>query len=590
MSEELKNTALKYSEAGLSVIPLRPKEKIPVVSEWQRYGAICSTKHEVENWWDVDFNRNIGIACGPANGRFLFVVDQDIAKDGSGRRGNIEGLPPTLSQTTGSGGRQLFYWAPAGYIVRNSKPRDLVDIRGLGGQVVVAPSIHPNGNRYVWDMGGFNLEEIQEFPLTELEAFLGKSNDEKLSVNDVLVGLPIGQGLRHMGIAQVSGLLLSKAKTHEEMELFRLAVYEWDRVNNKSPEPVHLRRKEIDAVYNGLMLKELGKRTNEVEITGKVRPQFTTLADLLKEPEEEVSWVVDNLLPSGGFSIIVAKPKVGKSTIARQLALSVARGESFLGYKTTKGSILYVALEEKRGEVQNHFRLLGATGEENLNVYIGSVPDEAYIWLEREVEAKKPILVIIDTLFRFAQVKDVNDYARITAALTPLLDLTRKYSTHLMCVHHARKMSGDGADITLGSTAIFGTVDTAMIITKTREDGRRMIETQQRYGTNIEPTILVFDSYSKSLKLGGTKEEEDMGAMEDKIIKFLKSTNEPIVEKIIQEEVDGKNAIKVRSLRDLVSKGVVIRTGVGGKNDPYKYSCSPVLNPEVGTREQEEKW
>jgi hypothetical protein len=39
---------------------------------------------------------------------------------------------------------------------------------------------------------------------------------------------------------------------------------------------------------------------------------LTRLGDLLAEPETTVDWVVEELLPAGGFSVLTAKPKVGK--------------------------------------------------------------------------------------------------------------------------------------------------------------------------------------------------------------------------------------------------------------------------------------
>lgn len=45
---------------------------------------------------------------------------------------------------------------------------------------------------------------------------------------------------------------------------------------------------------------------------------LTQLCDLLNEPEEAVPWTVDGLLPAGGVSLLVAKPKTGKSTLARE--------------------------------------------------------------------------------------------------------------------------------------------------------------------------------------------------------------------------------------------------------------------------------
>src|SRR4030095_5355695 len=84
--------------------------------------------------------------------------------------------------------------------------------------------------------------------------------------------------------------------------------------------------------------------------------KLTALDDLLNEPEEAVAYVWDRTLPLSGFSICAAKPKVGKSTLARNLAVAVTRGQDFLGRQTTKGKVLYLALEEKRTEVTRHFR------------------------------------------------------------------------------------------------------------------------------------------------------------------------------------------------------------------------------------------
>ena len=49
--------------------------------------------------------------------------------------------------------------------------------------------------------------------------------------------------------------------------------------------------------------------------------KFTKLVDLLAEPQEEIAYVWAKTLPCGGFSIVAAKPKVGKSTFARVLTV-----------------------------------------------------------------------------------------------------------------------------------------------------------------------------------------------------------------------------------------------------------------------------
>ena len=183
-NNNLSEAAAEYSAKGFSVIPVRPRTKAPILSGWQKYSATRSTPEEVKQWWNEMPEANIGVALGSANGadgRQLFVVDQDVLKDEEHvpilnedgtfkQKGDISGCPPTLSQTTGSGGKQFFYWAPLGYNVGNSKPRPLIDVKGFAGQVLVPPSIHPNGNSYEWDFEELSRESITEFPQDALAA------------------------------------------------------------------------------------------------------------------------------------------------------------------------------------------------------------------------------------------------------------------------------------------------------------------------------------------------------------------------------------------------------------------------------------
>ena len=125
-------------------------------------------KHPVRNNWhaepfDLDFihralqrnhRYNIGIRTGlQPNGHGLVVVDVD------GPRDLLEPLeheasqpfPQTLTARTGRGGLHLYYWLKDGVEVRNTQALvPNVDIRGYGGQVVCAPSLHLSGNKYEW--------------------------------------------------------------------------------------------------------------------------------------------------------------------------------------------------------------------------------------------------------------------------------------------------------------------------------------------------------------------------------------------------------------------------------------------------------
>lgn len=299
---------------------------------------------------------------------------------------------------------------------------------------------------------------------------------------------------------------------------------------------------------------------------------LTRLSDLFKEPEENVSWLVDGVLPSGGFSVLASKPKVGKSTLARNLALNVARGESFLDKKTSKGPVIYYALEEKKAEVRKHFRDMEAQGEEDIYIYAGGAPIDALKQIREIAEDIKPVLIIIDPLFRLAKVKDGNDYAQVTQALDPLLRLARDSGTHVLCVHHTNKGDRQGGDSVLGSTAIFSSVDTLLLMR--RLENYRTIQTIQRYGEDLEETTLHFDKDTRTIEIGKPKFEEDIEGFKKAIIEFLSLQSESTIKSVIMEEVEGRAVLKRKALMELVTEGMVIREGEGGKGDPFKYSMS----------------
>jgi AAA domain len=70
------------------------------------------------------------------------------------------------------------------------------------------------------------------------------------------------------------------------------------------------------------------------------------IGELLDRPDTPMDYIWEGRAVAGTLSLCVAKPKVGKGTIARNLALSVSRGDSLFGWATKKGLVIYLALEE----------------------------------------------------------------------------------------------------------------------------------------------------------------------------------------------------------------------------------------------------
>lgn len=302
-------------------------------------------------------------------------------------------------------------------------------------------------------------------------------------------------------------------------------------------------------------------------------PQGISLQELFDMPDEKIDWLVDGLLIAGGFSLLVAKPKVGKSTLARNLALTAAKGLPFLGRTTQPGLVIYMAPEEKQSEVKRHFRTMGATGTEPILLFPTTLPSLAEI--HRLAALKKPKLIIIDPLFRLARIHDGNDYAEVYRALEPLIALARETGAHLLCVHHAGKFDRDGGDSILGSTALFAAVDTAIFLRRT--DRYRTVRSMQRYGEDLPETLLPFDPQTGMVSLGQTREQDEEVRIAETILEHLKLGAEDgeqgraFTQPELENMVEGRILYKRKALKALVDAGKVERTGKGIKADPFWY-------------------
>jgi predicted ATP-dependent serine protease len=241
---------------------------------------------------------------------------------------------------------------------------------------------------------------------------------------------------------------------------------------------------------------------------------------MLARPDVPPDYLVDGLLVRGTVSMIVAKPKVGKSTLARWLCLAVARGTNFLDRRTQQGSCIYLALEEREQELRADFRAMGADGTEPISVHADSAPEGGTRALVELVRTHCPALAVIDPLFRLARVRDEKAYSEVYAALGPLIDVSRETGTHILIAHHSGKATkGDAIDSPLGSTALSGAVSTLILLK--RNGNYRSVQTVQRIGTDMPETVLSFDPETHELSVGGTCAEVDRDAIAHQMVDYL---------------------------------------------------------------------
>jgi hypothetical protein len=168
-----------------------------------------------------------------------------------------------------------------------------------------------------------------------------------------------------------------------------------------------------------------------------------------------------------------------------------------------------------------------------------------------------------------------------TTALEPFQRITRATGSHLLFCHHARKgrLTPDG-DGVLGSTAILGGVDTAILVR--RNERCRSLWTTQRYGDDLEETVFDLVEPSRVPRLAGIRSQFEGGRVEEAILAALRDAQDPVTEPELGKGVPGRTQYKRLALRRLVQRGAVGRLGTGTRGDPYRYSLPEARTGDEG--------
>lgn len=163
------NAALNYASKGCKVFPLNGK--IPAIKAGKGHRDATDDPDQIRSWWSGEYlGYNIGIATGSASGFWVLDVDGGEGKSGHESLAELEAkngsLPATVWQTTGNGKHFLFRVADGKNIrISSGKVGQNLDVRGDGGYIVAAPSIHPGTKKaYQWQEDSFSISAIAEAP------------------------------------------------------------------------------------------------------------------------------------------------------------------------------------------------------------------------------------------------------------------------------------------------------------------------------------------------------------------------------------------------------------------------------------------
>ena len=176
---------------------------------------------------------------------------------------------------------------------------------------------------------------------------------------------------------------------------------------------------------------------------------------------------IRGLLPQG-LCILGGAPKIGKSWLVLDWCVRIARGEPIWDMETTRGSTLYLCLEDTLQRVQH--RLYCLFEEATPNAYfataVGTLADD----LEAQISSfllshPDTVLIVVDTFQMVRGSGNEPSYGGDYQDMQKLKRIADDHNLTVLLVHHLRKQGDrDPVNRLSGTTGISGAVDAVFVL------------------------------------------------------------------------------------------------------------------------------
>jgi hypothetical protein len=263
----------------------------------------------------------------------------------------------------------------------------------------------------------------------------------------------------------------------------------------------------------------MNNMSRELTTSGAAAPLVKSWHEFSAEDLPEAEKVIFEL-ERGEVGVLNAATNIGKTTLALNLAVSLAAGRAFCPLAEEKAGgrrVLVVDGETRRARYQRDIkRMVGTlTADEQERVgenlffacdaLIGGAPldltnDAHMAALKREASACRADLIIVDTLSALFSVNSENDNAEMTRrVMRPLDALARATDAAVLVLHHIGKQSEDsraGVDAYKGrgASAIGGFARLALLLTPhTKDESCVTLKCAKSKGEKFEKIVLRLD-------------------------------------------------------------------------------------------------
>ncbi|HHH28812.1 MAG TPA: AAA family ATPase [Polyangiaceae bacterium] len=291
-------------------------------------------------------------------------------------------------------------------------------------------------------------------------------------------------------------------------------------------------------------------------------------------------WLVEGLWTENAVGFIGGAPKLGKSWLGLDLALSVATKTPCLGVHQVPeaGPVLVYLAEDHPSEVR--LRIDGLCRHRGLDldkvkIDVITAPtlrldlDGDRRRLAGAVQDLRPKLLVLDPLVRLHR-RNENDAAEVSELLAFLREMQRTYDVAIAVVHHMRK-SGSVADgqALRGSGDFHAWTDSALYLRRVR--GRLLLHAEHRSAPSPAPfpieLVVGADSETAHLEVqrdtDASNEKANQTPLVERVVAALRGQPRPIKRTALRQQLRVNNQSLGNALNELLESGAIQRTDEG---------------------------
>lgn len=312
-------------------------------------------------------------------------------------------------------------------------------------------------------------------------------------------------------------------------------------------------------------------------------------AEMLK-PRSKPIYLIDRLITERTINIFYGYPGSKKSLAVADMCMAIVSGENFLpsmpgakaiypGHKTKKGAVLWMDYENGEDLSYERFTAFGRNYKVSPGVNffyaclpkLSTVDNRSIALLINEIKAFPviPSVIVIDTLLRFAKVKDENssEMDRVMAAARKLVD---ELQVTIFLISHSNKVLGTRAGNALrGHSSIEGGADSVFRVNSDKSTDMIEIVNEKARRNPIEPfsarwtytsdplncdqlveARLYYEPYQSKNSMAAQKKQAAQDALEKRILKTLDKLG-PTSKNNLCKEVGGNRTAALSALDSL---------------------------------------